>query len=224
MANMRSAYQEISVSASQTVSVGQLDGTAVLLTFDFSADPIPINATDLFLQVVYRGPLGDEQDGIAVGLVDVSEPTYVSILNHTDYVLKNNQWQIPAGSDPAAEPITTSLICHALWQIYASSTPGLPAGHVLRLAALRDFTDQYLDKRNIGPSGAFDNFYGSWHGLQRQAVDEKARVTTRTRYSMDEARCLAITWCMPTSMYHRCHRRSHLRGASPLCRRLSQKI
>lgn len=46
------------------------------LTFSFPT-PIPINATDLFLQVVYRGPLGDEPDAVAVVTKDISEPTYL---------------------------------------------------------------------------------------------------------------------------------------------------
>lgn len=51
------------------------------LTFDFT-DRIPINAMDLYLQVVYRGKLGDEPDALVVGTKDISEPTFIKI---TDY-------------------------------------------------------------------------------------------------------------------------------------------
>ena len=44
--------------------------------FDFSAKPIPINASDVFLQVVFRGTLGQEPDAVAVATIDISR-TYV---------------------------------------------------------------------------------------------------------------------------------------------------
>lgn len=98
----RSEYPEIAVSAPVSVDAsGQvtsngvtfnLNGSSGLAQFDFSADPIPINATDLFLQVVYRGKLGDEQDGIAVGRIDVSEPTYNMNANLSDMFVYQNQW------------------------------------------------------------------------------------------------------------------------------------
>lgn len=83
---VRSAIQEISVSAALPLTAGELDtATPVEKLFDFSADPIPINATDLFITVAYRGKLGDEADGIALGTYDVSEPTFASFWNNTDY-------------------------------------------------------------------------------------------------------------------------------------------
>jgi hypothetical protein len=173
--DVRTPYQEISVSAPIAVTPGMLDGTQpVALTFDFSADPIPINATDLFLQAVYRGPLGDEPDGIAVGTVDVSEPTYVALFNGTDYVSKNNQWVIPSGTDPMPQVFTSIQICDGATQIYAGSAPGLPITHVLRLAMLRDFTNPTFSAAVSMANGvAFGTYQGSWYGRVVQADDEK---------------------------------------------------
>jgi hypothetical protein len=89
----RTNYQEISVSAPITInSAADLPGgsggtppASIEKIFDFSADPIPVNATDLFIQVVYRGQLGEETDGIAVGNIDVQEPTFTAAWNNTDY-------------------------------------------------------------------------------------------------------------------------------------------
>ena len=87
----RTPYQEISVSKSFAASAAQLaaNAPAFEVHFDFSADPIPVNATDLFIQVVYRGPMGDangqEPDAIAVGTLDVREPTFAAFWNNTDY-------------------------------------------------------------------------------------------------------------------------------------------
>ena len=83
----RTGYQEISVSAPLTVATGTLDNLTqgIEKDFDFSSDPIPVNATDLFIQVVYRGPMADEGDSVAVGTLDVREPTYAAFWNNTDY-------------------------------------------------------------------------------------------------------------------------------------------
>jgi hypothetical protein len=98
----RTNYQEISVSAAIPItSEADLPGgrggavpASVEKTFDFSADPIPVNATDLFIQVVYRGQLGEETDGIAVGTLDVQEPTFLAAWNNTDFYFSElgNQW------------------------------------------------------------------------------------------------------------------------------------
>lgn len=77
--------------------------TAVEKIFDFSMDPIPVNATDLFIQVVYRGVLGAETDGIAVGTLDIREPTYYAAWNNTDYFYNEAfpMWVGAAGNFPA---------------------------------------------------------------------------------------------------------------------------
>jgi len=92
---VRTDYQEISTSAPLSLVTGELDvaaGAEVEKVFDFSADPIPANATDLFLQVAYRGPLGDDADGVAVGTLDVREPTFASFWNNTDYWWNGGSW------------------------------------------------------------------------------------------------------------------------------------
>jgi hypothetical protein len=129
----RSAFQEISVSApifldsegniaggavgatNPCLNVGNINsGThgagadceseAVLAQFDFSEDPVPINATDLFLQVAYRGPLGLEDDGIAVGIKDIHEPNFISMWNGTDWFNLDGYWVSPAQVGPLPLP------------------------------------------------------------------------------------------------------------------------
>jgi hypothetical protein len=70
------------VSAPQTVSVTE---TAQEVTFDFGADPIPANSADLYLTVLYRGPLGLEQDAVMIGGKNLSEPTPIDLANISDY-------------------------------------------------------------------------------------------------------------------------------------------
>ena len=57
-----------------------------VVAFDFSENPIPLDATDLYLQVLFRGQLGDETDGIALGSIDLTEPTFLTFSNDYDYI------------------------------------------------------------------------------------------------------------------------------------------
>ncbi|MBU0728527.1 MAG: hypothetical protein KKE17_10975 [Proteobacteria bacterium] len=53
--------------------------------FDFSASPIPVGITDLYLQVVFKGTLGNERENaVAVGMVDLNEPMVFRLSNNTD--------------------------------------------------------------------------------------------------------------------------------------------
>ena len=73
-----------SVSASQPVT--SLSFTIPSeFTFDFGQSPIPAGITDLTLQVVFKGTLGNETDNaIAVGMKDLSEPTHMVFWNLSD--------------------------------------------------------------------------------------------------------------------------------------------
>ena len=78
------------------------------LIFDLASSPIPLYATDLYLQVVYHGKLGQvvngnfvgEDLGVVVGIKDISEPTPIDIFNDMDRICLNGIWNV-AGSDDA---------------------------------------------------------------------------------------------------------------------------
>lgn len=61
--------------------------------FDFSANPIPVNARDLSIQVVFRGRLGGDLDALAVARKEISEPTWFGGLNNTDYIAVDGFFQ-----------------------------------------------------------------------------------------------------------------------------------
>jgi len=143
---LRTNYEELSVSAPITIA-NQLDQSqASGFVFDFAADPIPVNATDLRVQVVYRGWLGEERDGIAVGLLDVPEPFWIVGLNMTDYYGENSQWlpSFPAGS-PAQRPVAANAI-NGVWRDVAGNpatanavygiNANLPSGRLVRIAVI----------------------------------------------------------------------------------------
>jgi hypothetical protein len=71
----RGKDEEIVISSEVSAPAG-INSAASQVTFLLPA-PIPINATDIILQVVYRGPLGDETDAVVVATKDISEPTYI---------------------------------------------------------------------------------------------------------------------------------------------------
>lgn len=93
----RSESEEMVVS--QPIEIQSLSSSlAQPFTFDFGETPIPVGATDIFLQVVYRGGLGSEADAVVVATKDISEPTFVAISNYTDYFLQDGNfyhWEDP---------------------------------------------------------------------------------------------------------------------------------
>jgi hypothetical protein len=66
-------------------------------SFDLTENPIPLWASDVNVYLVYEGWLGNEQDAVAVGYKDISEPTPIDILNATDWACFNGI-AYPAGS------------------------------------------------------------------------------------------------------------------------------
>lgn len=66
-------------------------------TFAFPTQ-IPINATDLYIQVVYKGALGKEENAVAVATKDVFEPTYLTWYNSTDQIWVNGTFYSTTGS------------------------------------------------------------------------------------------------------------------------------
>lgn len=84
------------VAVSAPIAIQSLSTTQPQpFSFDFSADPIPVNAMNVHLQVVYRGNLGSEADAVVVATKDISEPTFVSIANYTDYFLLDGVFYRP---------------------------------------------------------------------------------------------------------------------------------
>src|SRR4029434_6467076 len=84
----RSSVEEIVVSDPVDTSILPTESLhyneQVLVKFNF-AKPIPINATDILLQVVFRGWLGNEADAVVVATKNISEPNYIAFVNYTDY-------------------------------------------------------------------------------------------------------------------------------------------
>ncbi|MDA8239691.1 MAG: hypothetical protein M0Z67_04870 [Nitrospiraceae bacterium] len=74
------------------------------LNFDLSQNPIPLWATDVYLQVVFKGTLGNEENAVAVGFKDISEPTPMDLFSNTDQICISGSWYV-AGSQQAIEQV-----------------------------------------------------------------------------------------------------------------------
>lgn len=118
----RGDVEDIIVSSGVTLPNGSPVTSATLVSgaapqefhFTFS-EAIPLNVTDLYLQVVYRGALGSEADAVVVTTKNVPEPTYLGVYNMTDslacfngaWVKLNADGSVPSAI--AAEIVAASL-------------------------------------------------------------------------------------------------------------------
>jgi hypothetical protein len=62
----RTIVEEINVSDAMVLQAPLAVTTSTTMAFNFSS-AIPINASDLVLQVVFRGKMGTEDDAVVVG-------------------------------------------------------------------------------------------------------------------------------------------------------------
>ena len=109
--------------------VSAINNGATEFTFVFP-NPIPAGITDLYLQVVFKGTLGNEADNaIAVGFKDLSEPTHINSWNTTDYTYLDGHLR----ESFEYEAITVQekiSFCSPVWPpenyqvTYDSATPG----------------------------------------------------------------------------------------------------
>jgi hypothetical protein len=90
----------------------------VKLVFDLGQTGIPINATDLYLQVIYKGQLGLEKEGVAVGLKDISEPTPIDLFNDMDRICMGGTWYRAGSPDAIALVDTNEDGIADLWDVY----------------------------------------------------------------------------------------------------------
>ena len=147
------------------------------LTFDAGQSTIiPVNATDVYLQIVYKGKIGEEYDSVAVGFRDISEPTPVDLFNNMDKVCLHGSWYT-AGSPEAIAQVDTDqdgiadewdVFSHEIRNaylkissignpIYASlvdytfSAPQITAGDLSRNFILSDYGDTAFHVSNYAP-------------------------------------------------------------------------
>ncbi len=164
-------------------------------TFD---KPIPVNATDLYVQVVYRGALGDESDAVVVATKDMREPTFVTFFNGTDFAyLKNlttgtSDWYNALDQRKAMQDILNKYVTAGLaggQNLYAPQpgvlrnmqlrfgaspkvaavVPELPPAASMRVAVLTDMLQQRM------------NYIAGWTG---QIKDDSGTIRDGDKYDI----------------------------------------
>ncbi len=84
----RSKEEFVAVSRAVAVADGEIRPTSPSRLHSCSnrSNVIPIDMSDAYLQVVFRGKLGQEADAVAVTTKDIAEPNFIAVANMTDYV------------------------------------------------------------------------------------------------------------------------------------------
>jgi len=177
LADCRGATEDIVVSSGVTLPDGSPVTSASLVSgaapqefhFTFS-EAIPLNVTDLYLQVVYRGALGSEADAVVVTTKNVPEPTYLTVYNLTDsvgcfngsWVALNSDGTVPAAIETAIRDagFNPANLGPQAWERSSvafkppfayplsdysplASTFNIPAGGYYRLAVLTEDTREH---------------------------------------------------------------------------------
>ncbi len=119
------------------------------LTFTFP-NTIPINATDVYLQVVFQGKLGEEPDAVAVATKDISEPNYFAFTNVTDkaYDFADHSFHaLPYQAYAAPDSIYGISVAFKEGAAPLAQMAQLDAANHAQLAFLTDLGKQFLDIR-----------------------------------------------------------------------------
>ena len=141
----RSAAEYVAVSSANAVTgMGREFGSAIEFVFP-SDSAIPINATDVFLQVVFRGKLGQESDAVAVTTKDIVEPNYIAVANMTDYVyddVGNTGYHlVPYATAGSALGVSNFGVAFGTNTTPVVTIPGLGGGQHAQIAFLTDAGD-----------------------------------------------------------------------------------
>jgi hypothetical protein len=175
--NYRSVESHIRLTAEQSISFDI--GETKDMTFTF-ADSIPLDATDLTLEVYFRGTVGGEAQTFALGVADLSEPTFIAIMNATDvFELNGNAFYYPDDIINGIANPPFSIVDINGDQVYSvppdvdvrggdmrfdlylnfelvGSIPTLPQGRFSRLAAIFDPNSAYVLTTAASGGGFFE--------------------------------------------------------------------
>jgi len=136
------------ITVSEPVAIALLkSGEQRELPFRFLI-PVPINASDVYLQVVFLGQLGLEQGAVAVETKDISEPNYFAITNITDMVYDfagHRFVALPYLGYNAPDTIYGLKLTFAAGRPPAATIGQLTAPGHAQVGVLTDLGTQYID-------------------------------------------------------------------------------
>lgn len=162
-------------------------GVSKELAFDLPT-PLPLWASDVYINVIYKRAGSVEERPLAIGQLDISEPTPVDVFNNTDRVCINNKWYVSGSpeayaavgvdtyGDPLDDIFTHQLDNLSFWAS-GNGTLALPLeptarnlsaataepGVVKRLGyVLTDYTFDYVFDETVTPLDARDD-WAMWY-------------------------------------------------------------
>jgi len=149
-------------------------------TFHFPlANYIPIDATEVRLQVLFRGRLGQEDDAVAITTVDIAEPNFVAVANNTDHyfdaALGPNGGYRPADATNAPYRLDTVKIWFADPATQAApiaSLAPLDGGQHAQFAFLGERTGVRYWLRTTSNQAFYEGSEGSDFPMQEFVLDE----------------------------------------------------
>lgn len=116
---------------------GLTNGVSRELSFNLTKTPVPITATDLHVYLMYKSNITDsDAKALAVGYLDISEPTPIDVYNNTDKICLKGKWY-DAGSKAAMTIADTNgdgyadltdIFRHRISNIYYKPGTGSVAG------------------------------------------------------------------------------------------------
>ena len=162
--------------------------TPVLFEFDINASQIPLWATDVYINLVYKGNLGNEEGAIAVGFKDISEPTPINYYNVMDKICMDEQL-FDSGSTTAIAYVDTDSNGVAdpdEWDVYPHNAENIhirfsPEGNP-QAATSASSADNSYEKATLVPDDYFRLFILSDYRFNRSASVEYTKI-------VDEDQC-----------------------------------
>lgn len=177
-ASCKSTDEEIAVSDPQTAvpaDINSASGQAATFLFQ-SQNVVPINATDVYLQVVYRGPLGEEADAVVAATKDVSEPSFYNFDNYSDCQRNADGTYTTV----TGQPLTVNMSFNG-GTTYNASITDLAPGKYARFATLADNYFLPVFVQGAGPgffSTVINQEFGVAGGVTNPTPINKGRPTT----------------------------------------------
>jgi len=182
--------------------------TPMEIEFNFYNDPIPVDVTDLYLEIIFTGTIGNEANAIASGIKDISEPTPIGIFNNMDRICINGQWYV-TNSPEAYNALpdqdkwwdcwphdlenvyfkvsSVTAPSDALPTNYTFATSNIEPGTLYQMVILSDYEFVYSDYGTMVPQDANDIFVHN--KTTKKAAAQGSGVRNQREHSNDPSFC-----------------------------------
>jgi len=209
-------------SMSDPQAIDLSSNAAVEVAFNFDNDPIPVDVTDLYLEVIFKGTIGNEANATASGVKDISEPTPIDVFNDTEKSCISGSWYSTADAIDLMDTSSPKDHIADTWDVnphivkniyvkissmanpqkaspavYNAVVPSLNPGEFHRVIYI--LTDEYYKYSFYSTWSPSPGHFDRWlHGDKEHSYNGTA-VKNQTDYSSDPVVCGRDPWCY---IYH----------------------